>query len=738
MSKKLHKKVSFTNKYCLSAYIVFLYHWLSVTGCNNIHSNDLYINFNNPQEIPYLWKKVTTAPYSTWTLNGFDKNKKSFWIKYYKRPIAYMFYKLIKIDRKNFYKLTLGYQTKYDTYFSVYLKYIDKNFKQRGYQIVYKNKLSPQKKSIEIEFKPAKKIKKAILYISILYIKRISKLYLKYLSLSTVDKIYSNLDDLHIIPYKENINLKICYKISRSYDAKLKFSFINILSKQVELISKESVITKKTGCIKNRINLSSGIYLFEYSLSSANNSYRRNQVIWVTSYLYYIKKYTYTYNTTNKLYLPTIPFISFLNFNQKLPDNIILEPFLPDNIFSQYYPVTPAVFLRSNFSTELLSYMKENYDIKNIFLILNTNSNSIGIQSILQYSKSLRPLANVFFIRQEDLSKKVFETINSSQKNNFIFINDYDVNNFYKIHGKKIVINYDNFVKFIPIIFLNILTRHSVLLNEPYFSEEYQFFINKDKTITIVKYSENPIDNSMFPIQKILIDRSFDLGSFGYKTNKKIYILKFQGELPSSIQKTINNISIFPRTFFAPINTINANITIENFFNESVVIKHLTIETDKEWEISIQTKTKTIKIGQKVNIPFIINLPSIIPLRRYTFSLKLKLSHSKVGDIEINKLFSLSIKNREFSVKNKIQKEDKGINVILTFKNKKSKTSAYHIVVVQPPQLLKQETAIKLLPKKKEVTYIKLTNYRRGKPLILSIKNILTGNIFFLELTPKY
>lgn len=718
-------------KYCKTGLIVQMF----FTGVY-LYANDFTVNFNHPQELPYLWKKVTTYPYSPWTSYGFDKRKKMFWIKFIKKPIAYMFYKLIKLNSRNFYKFKLQYHTKYETYFMVYLKYIDKNFKHRGYQILYKNKLKPEENFIEIEFEPAKKIKKAILYISILYVKHISKIYINSISLKRINKIYSNFDGQYIIPSQKIPPIKISYSIFNRNRLQLEVSFDSIFSNGVRFFYQRMELKRKKGSVKIPFTPRAGLYLFRYSVITEKDVYKNEQILWITSYFYYFKKQIYVYNPPRQLFLPAIPVISFLNFNKKLYPSALLEPFLKNEIFSQYYPVEHlSVFFRDNYSVQLLNYMKENHKLKNLFLIVKKEESLIRATPL--YPKILDNLLNISFIKEESRKADMFFSTNSAGKKDFIFINRIKIDDFPKLIDKKIAVNYDNFAKFIPVLFLMILTRNSILLQEPDFPPEYNFFLNKDKTITVIKYSDEPINISMFPIQQILINRELSLNLFGYESSKKIYILKFKGELPSSLRKTINSVYIFPRSLFAPAVSIKSFITLTNYFNEEIEVKHITIETDKKWDISIGNKRDNLKSGKSMKIPFFINFPPVTPLRRYVFLLKIKLFHSKIGEISIEKLFTLGYKSREFEVRKQIEKAKEGMNITLNFKNKRRKASLYYIVVVQPPQLLKEEISVKLNPKGRESTYIKLPRYRRGQPVILSIRNAVTKQIFFLEILPR-
>ncbi len=291
--------------------------------------------------------------------------------------------------------------------------------------------------------------------------------------------------------------------------------------------------------------------------------------------------------------------------------------------------------------------------------------------------------------------------------------------------------------KFIPLVLLKLITYEALPITESDFSDEYKFYMNKNRTITVIKYSKSPIQMSLFPIENIISNIVIDLKQFGYDTDRKIHILRFKGELPSSLRKTKDSVIIAPLTFFLPKSKINAHISFKNFFNEELYVKHIYIHSRRRWEIFIDAPKNKIKSDEKILIPFTITLPSITPLQRFVFEIHLKLHHRKIGDIDIRKMFTLSMKNKEFDFKKKVLKNNSGVSVIFDFFNKKNVRNAYNIVTVQPPHLLKEEIFIRLQPRKKETTYIKLNNVNTRKPLLFSIKNVLTKVIYFIELSIK-
>ncbi|MFN7182030.1 MAG: hypothetical protein ACK4NF_05070, partial [Planctomycetota bacterium] len=623
----------------LIIYYSCLSFFCTIPAVYTVYSQDFHLNFDNPAKLPYLVKKIVTPPYSRWAVDGFDNQKKMFWIQFQKKPVCYMFYKLLALNPKNFYNLRVGYEVTLPLYLRIYIIFIDKNLRKRGHQLIFNDILDNKKKLLTIVFKPKKQIKKALLYFSIIYSNKPAKLYLKNIAIAKQTTIYSNLDYLSLIPYNENIKLKICFSGSKNVRGKIGYSFFNILNRITYL--KDSIEMPSRGsCVNKTIKLISGIYSFDYYLKTATATFKRKKIIWVTSHIKKLRNIVYAYNTNYKLFIKTIPYISFFNYEQNISDSIILQPFLYDGIFYHFYAVNSFVFFKSNFARKLLHNIKIKNNLKNLFVILDESDYSY-LNTIKSLAKSYKKLFDIFFIKKKDMDKDIFKPVAFAKRERFLFMKRLPSDIFERIQDSIWAINYEHFEKFIPWIFLKLLTYQAHLHKEDNFSEEYRFYLHMSNIITVVKYAKTPIELSLFPIEDIISNIEIDLKQFGYDTDKKIYILKFKGELPSSLRKTRESINIAPRTFYMPTRKILCYISFQNHFNQDLEIKHISIHTKKEWEISINPPSRTIKNMKKIRIPFVIELPPITPLKHFVFNLNLKLFHRKIGDFEINKMFTL-------------------------------------------------------------------------------------------------
>jgi hypothetical protein len=693
-------------------------------------------SFDNPKKIPYQIKQYTKGVFSRWGEVGFDSNKKRLWIQYLKKPISYMVYRVIRINKEQFYRFDMNYEAENEMYFSIFIQYFRKDFKPTGIQMIYKDTLLRGKNNLSLEFKPSKPFKKAIIFLAIWYAHQPSKLYIEKLSLFPVEKLYSNLDDLYVIPNRENIKVKICYSGRNSSLKEIAFSFLRMDT--VDKLGVKEVVNLGIGkrCISRSLKLSDGIYLYEYSIDKKNPRLSKRFFVWITSDFEKLKEKVYIFNAKRKLFLKTIEDVTFLNFSNVSAENILFEPFGRENVFSSYYPIQASTYFNDRVNRKFFKKYVEEHNFKDIFIITGGDETE-NIEMITRFFRELKGIANLYLLKRNDLNLKKFKPFSKFYGNDITFLNDISEDILSEVRSNRLALNYHKIEKFLPLLYLKKIVEGTAFISSSNLPSEYSLYIDKNGEIVVIKYSTTAIDEKLFPTKEVLERYELILGKFGYDTDKKIFVLRYQGELPFALEKTIEGIYIAPRTFYLPKATASATVFFENFFNSDIYLKHTSITGPVGWQITIEKEINLVKKGEKIKIPFSVALPSRVAINTYLFNLLLIINHPKVGDVPIKKVFTLSIKSKEFFLHKVLRKEKKTYKVILNFKNKKRKRYLYQLVAFAGNNLIKEEISFILPPKKKESILVEFNNVRSKVPVTFVIKNLLDKSVYFVEVPVK-